>query len=51
MICKMFRRRSGGRGQTLVEYAIILAAITIVAVLVLVALGHNVKKPYDNAGF
>lgn len=37
------RRVKGKHGQTLVEYALILAFISVVAIAVLVALGNQVK--------
>ena len=40
------RRRARCRGQTLVEYALILSMISIVAILVLQALGTNVTQLY-----
>jgi Flp pilus assembly pilin Flp len=39
------RRR---RGQTLVEYALILAIISVVAISVLITLGGQVKTIYSN---
>jgi Flp pilus assembly pilin Flp len=35
-------------GQTLVEYALILAFISVVAISVLIALGNGVKGTYSN---
>ena len=43
---KQIRRRSN-RGQTLVEYALILAFISIVAISVLVRLGSQVKDVFS----
>jgi pilus assembly protein Flp/PilA len=40
------RRRR--RGQTLVEYALILAIISVVAISVLITLGGQVKTIYSN---
>jgi Flp pilus assembly pilin Flp len=40
------RRRISQRGQTLVEYALILAFIAVVAIAVLVAMGGTVKKTF-----
>ena len=40
---KALRRIKGRKGQTLVEYALILAFISVVAIAVLVALGNQVK--------
>ena len=37
------RRMKSRKGQTLVEYALILAFISVVAIAVLVALGNQVK--------
>jgi len=39
----VFRRAKNKKGQTLVEYALILAFISVVAISVLVALGQKVK--------
>ena len=36
-------RRKNKKGQTLVEYALILAFISVVAIAVLIALGKQVK--------
>jgi pilus assembly protein Flp/PilA len=40
------RHRKNKRGQTLVEYALILAFISIVAIAVLVNVGTNLKAVY-----
>jgi len=40
---KAFRRKNGVSGQTLVEYALILAFISVVAISVLIRLGNEVK--------
>jgi Flp pilus assembly pilin Flp len=37
------RRMKSKKGQTLVEYALILAFISVVAISVLIALGNQVK--------
>jgi Flp pilus assembly pilin Flp len=37
------RRLKGRKGQTLVEYALILAFISVVAIAVLIALGNQIK--------
>jgi len=39
-------RRISSRGQTLVEYALILAFIAVVAIAVLASLGGTVKKTF-----
>jgi Flp pilus assembly pilin Flp len=39
-------RRTGRHGQTLVEYALILAFIAVVAISVLIAMGGTVKKTF-----
>ena len=39
-------RRASRRGQTLVEYALILAFIAVVAIAVLMSLGGTVKKTF-----
>ena len=40
------RRRKSKKGQTLVEYALILAFISVVAVSVMIALGNQVKAVF-----
>jgi len=40
------RRMKSKKGQTLVEYALILAFISIVAVGVLIALGNQIKTVF-----
>ena len=40
------RRLKGKKGQTLVEYALILAFISVVAISVLIALGNQVKSVF-----
>jgi len=39
----LHRKRQGKRGQTLVEYALILAFISVVAISVLIRLGDQIK--------
>jgi Flp pilus assembly pilin Flp len=39
-------RRKQKKGQTLVEYALILAFISVVAISVLIALGNQVKHVF-----
>jgi len=39
-------RRTSRRGQTLVEYALILAFIAVVAIGVLMAMGGTIKKTF-----
>jgi Flp pilus assembly pilin Flp len=41
------QRRSHRRGQTLVEYALILAIISVVAIGVMISLGQQVKGVYS----
>ncbi len=41
-----FRRLTKCRGQTLVEYALILAFISVVAISILINLGTNLKAVY-----
>ena len=41
------RRLKSKKGQTLVEYALILAFISVVAIAVLIALGGQVKSVYS----
>jgi len=41
------RRRGFARGQTLVEYALILAIISIVAISVMINMGQAVKGVYS----
>jgi Flp pilus assembly pilin Flp len=40
------RRMKSKKGQTLVEYALILAFISVVAISVLIALGNQVKNVF-----
>jgi Flp pilus assembly pilin Flp len=40
---RALRRMKSKKGQTLVEYALILAFISVVAISVLIALGNQVK--------
>jgi Flp pilus assembly pilin Flp len=42
-----FRRVIYRRGQTLVEYALILAMISIIAIAVLVNIGSSIKGVYS----
>jgi Flp pilus assembly pilin Flp len=44
------RRTLNNKGQTLVEYALILAFISIVAISVLIALGQSVRGTYTKIG-
>jgi len=41
------RRMKSRRGQTLVEYALILAFISVVAIAVLISLGGQIKSVYS----
>ena len=41
------RRRSGKKGQTLVEYALILAFVSVCAISVLIRLGTEVKSVFS----
>ena len=41
------RRMKSKKGQTLVEYALILAFISVVAISVLIALGGQVRSVYS----
>jgi len=41
---KLRRSKKSKRGQTLVEYALILAFISVVAISVLIRLGNEVKN-------
>jgi Flp pilus assembly pilin Flp len=43
---RFLRQRRFRRGQTLVEYALILAFIAVVAIGVLLAMGSSVKSTY-----
>jgi Flp pilus assembly pilin Flp len=45
--CRHYLQRAGRRGQTLVEYALILAFIAIVAIAVLMATGGSVKSTFN----
>jgi Flp pilus assembly pilin Flp len=40
-------RRKSKRGQTLVEYALILAFISVVAISVLIRLGSEIKSTFS----
>lgn len=40
-------QRKSAKGQTLVEYALILAFISVVAISVLISLGQNIKGTYS----
>jgi Flp pilus assembly pilin Flp len=42
----LLRLRSGTKGQTLVEYALILAFISVVAISVLASLGTQIKGTF-----
>ncbi len=44
------RRVKSKKGQTLVEYALILAFISVVAISVLISLGQNIKGTYSKIG-
>jgi Flp pilus assembly pilin Flp len=39
-------RRKGRRGQTLVEYALILAFIAVVAIAVLMSMGNTISNTF-----
>ena len=43
---KALRRMKSKKGQTLVEYALILAFISVVAISVLISLGQSVRGTY-----
>ena len=47
MLTVLSRRRDYCRGQTLVEYALILAVISIVAIGVMINMGQQVKGVYS----
>ena len=42
----LFRRLKSRKGQTLVEYALILAFISVVAISVLISLGQAIRGTY-----
>ena len=42
------RRPKSSRGQTLVEYALIIAVISIVAIGVLINVGQQIKSTYTS---
>jgi Flp pilus assembly pilin Flp len=46
LMINWLRRSKGKKGQTLVEYALILAFISVVAISVLISLGQQVKATY-----
>jgi Flp pilus assembly pilin Flp len=41
------RRRIYSRGQTLVEYALILAIISVIAIGVMISMGQQIKGVYS----
>jgi Flp pilus assembly pilin Flp len=43
---KWLHRLKGRKGQTLVEYALILAFISVIAISVLISLGQHVKSVF-----
>lgn len=45
---KVIRRMKRQSGQSLVEYALILALISVVAILVLKGIGNNVNNKLTN---
>lgn len=45
---KLYRGLKGRKGQSLVEYALILALIAVVAILVLKGIGTNVNKTLES---
>jgi len=45
---KLLRRMKKQSGQSLVEYALILALISVVAILVLKGIGSNVNTKLEN---
>ncbi|MDA8144820.1 MAG: Flp family type IVb pilin [Thermaerobacter sp.] len=48
-LAKSLRRlRQGEEGQTLVEYALILALIAIVVIAIVSALGHTASSVFSN---
>ena len=48
VIRKFVRKFRGGSGQSLVEYALILALIAVVAILVLKGIGTSVNTKLEN---
>jgi len=46
----VYRRTKSKRGQTLVEYALILAFISVVAISVLISLSDQIKGTYTKIG-
>jgi len=46
----VYRRAKSKQGQTLVEYALILAFISVVAISVLISLGQQIKGTYTRIG-
>jgi Flp pilus assembly pilin Flp len=44
------RSRGARRGQTLVEYALILAIISVLAIAMMLQLTGNVRQIYSNIG-
>jgi Flp pilus assembly pilin Flp len=50
MVVGWARERFDERGASLVEYALLLALIAIVAIGALIFLGHSVSNSLNNAG-
>lgn len=46
MLKKWLRRLKSRKGQTLVEYALILAFISVIAISVLISLGQQIKSVF-----
>jgi Flp pilus assembly pilin Flp len=44
---QLYRLRSGESGQTLIEYALLASLITIACMLLLAAIGVDVKEVFD----
>jgi Flp pilus assembly pilin Flp len=44
---KHFQKQKARRGQTLVEYALILAFISVVAISVLINLGNTIRSTFS----
>lgn len=50
VLTKIIRRFSGEEGQALVEYALIIALIAVVAIVALSFLGGSVHNAVNNVG-
>lgn len=47
-IAKLMARQSDEQGQTMIEYGLIVALISIVAILTLTTVGGNIQDVFNN---